>query len=81
MEVCGQLYAPAALPPGKIYLFYLTLLSVSQHIYGVITPECVIGRDLEGGGRAVTKVSPKNLQRLRKTIKIPFRVDDDTVET
>ena len=61
----GQLYSPAALPPGKTYFVHFTLQSVSQNV-----SECRIGKDLEGSGRALTKVLPKHVQRLSKTIKI-----------
>jgi len=32
MNVRGQLYSPAALPPGKTYFAHITLLPVSQNL-------------------------------------------------
>jgi hypothetical protein len=60
MNVRSQLYSPAALPPGKTYIVHLTPLSLSQNLvfYGVVITEWRFGKDLEGSGRALTKVLP-----------------------
>jgi hypothetical protein len=55
-----------------IFCSFYPAASVSERtvLYGVTIPECGIGKELEENGRALTKVLPKHLQTLSKTIKI-----------